>query len=222
MKKKLAILGLSGKVGQTFPPLVKEDSLFTLVPDPLKNNNWEKIDMIIDFSSPETLEVSIPFVLRYQIPWVLGTTGFSPFQLQKLETVKETIPLFLSANFSLGITLLHCLVKNAAKFYPESKKQIVETHHIHKKDQPSGTALSLKSSLEEATIQSFRIGEIVGTHEVLFATEEETLSLKHIAHSKKVFAKGALKAAHFLLGKPAGLYTMQDLFINEQFESCNP
>lgn len=198
-------------------------------------NIKESGDVLIDFSSAKGLEERLSYCAKHSIPAVLGSTGYSDEDLRLIDEYAKKIPLFKTGNLSLGVNLLQMLVKKAAEFLGETfDAEIVERHHNRKKDAPSGTALMLAESVnegfgnskryiygrqgdtgarkkEEIGIHAVRGGTIVGEHEVMFAGEDEIVTLSHSARSRKVFASGALKAAEWLVGKPAGLYGMNDL-----------
>lgn len=192
-------------------------------------------DVIIDFSHPSCLASILTYAKEKQVPAVLCTTGYTAEQVQALQTASKEIALFYSRNMSLGINLLIELAKKAAHVLgDEFDIEIVEEHHNQKIDAPSGTALmiadAIAQSKEEAVhymydrhsqrkkrdkneigIHSIRGGTIVGEHEVIFAGNNEVVRLSHSAQSKEVFASGAVNAAVFLAGKPAGLYDMSAL-----------
>jgi 4-hydroxy-tetrahydrodipicolinate reductase len=174
----------------------------------------------------------LDWAVKNEVPVMLATTGQTEDELVAVKAASEKIPVFFSANMSLGVAVLCSLVRRAAEAFPDADIEIVETHHNRKLDAPSGTALALagaiKSVREDANlvlgrsgrqkrekrdvgISSVRLGNVVGIHEVMISTGSETLTLKHEAHSRAVFADGAVLAAEFLSGKPAGLYTMEDL-----------
>ena len=191
---------------------------------------------MIDFSNAKAVDGLLENCKKRRLPVVLCTTGLSKEQIQKVEdTAKETAVL-KSANMSLGINLLMRLLQDAAKVLSPAGYdiEIVEKHHNKKVDAPSGTALALADAINETQdmkyaysydrsqerkprekqeigISAVRGGTIVGEHEVLFAGEDEVIEFKHTAYSKAVFAKGALEAAKFLAGKPAGKYDMSDV-----------
>ncbi|HHW32000.1 MAG TPA: 4-hydroxy-tetrahydrodipicolinate reductase [Clostridiaceae bacterium] len=194
-----------------------------------------KVDVIIDFSNPDALEKILDFALKKHIALVVATTGLSSLQKTALETAAAKIPVFFSANMSLGVNLLMDLVKKAAKTLENNFDiEIVEKHHNQKLDAPSGTALAIadainsvleqrkeytydrhsrrkKRNKDEIGIHAIRGGTIVGEHEVIFAGNDEIIEIKHIALSKNVFAVGALEAARFISKKSPGLYNMTDL-----------
>ena len=196
----------------------------------------ETPDVIIDFSNPAALDGMLAYAVYNKVPCVICTTGFSKDQIAKIEDAAKTIPVFYSGNMSLGINMLMELLKKAALTLAPAgfDMEIVEKHHNQKLDAPSGTALALADSMNEALnekyayvydrsrerkkrekyeigISAVRGGNIVGEHEVIFAGQDEVIEFKHTAYSKAVFAKGAVQAAKFLAGKPAGFYDMSDV-----------
>jgi len=189
-------------------------------------------DVIIDFSHFSLTESLLDFALKNELPLVLATTGQSEEQKALIKSASEKIPIFFAANYSLGIALLIELAKKTAETFPEADIEIVETHHNRKIDAPSGTALAIfdaiksvrenavknlgragtgKRTPEEIGVHAVRMGNIAGIHEVIVGTQNQTITLKHEAHSRALFAEGALAAAQFLMGKAPGLYTMNDL-----------
>jgi len=195
----------------------------------------EQGDVIVDFSNPALLTSLLSFAVEKKLPIVLCTTGFSKEQIAQIHEASKEIPVFFSANMSLGINLLAELAKKAAKILsPTFDIEIIEKHHNQKIDAPSGTALMLADAINETLggadhyvydrhsirqkrekteigIHSVRGGTIVGEHEILFAGNNETLSLTHTATSKAVFAEGAVNAALFLTNRAPGLYNMKDM-----------
>lgn len=195
----------------------------------------EKPDVVIDFSSAANLPNILAFAEKTGCAVVLAATGYTDDDLAAINRAGEKIALFKTANLSVGVNLLQKLVKQAAAFLGEAFDiEIIEKHHNLKKDAPSGTAYMLAESANQAFggekkyiygregmvgardkkeigIHAVRGGTIVGEHEVMFAGEDEIITLSHSARSKKVFAAGAIKAAKFVAGKPAGRYDMQDV-----------
>lgn len=195
----------------------------------------EKPDVIIDFSHPSLLDELLDYCKINNVPVVIATTGYTDEQIKQIKTAAGQIPVFFTFNMSLGINLLVDLAKRATKVLGDQFDiEIVEKHHNQKLDAPSGTALALADSMKEVLeddyfyrydrsqlrqkrdpkeigISAVRGGTIVGEHEVIFAGEDEVIEFKHTAHSKAVFAKGAVEAAKFLAGKPAGMYDMRDV-----------
>lgn len=197
-------------------------------------NIKEQIDIIIDFSNPLALDSILDYGLKNNVPLVLCTTGYSNNDKIKIKKAAKSIPIFYSQNMSIGVNLITQLVKKTALILSdEFDIEIIEKHHNQKLDAPSGTALMLAdsvSSIKDNTkyiydrhcvrkkrdkndigIHSIRCGNIVGEHEVIFASDDEIIEISHKAMSKKIFAKGAVNAAGFLLNKPAGIYDMSDM-----------
>jgi 4-hydroxy-tetrahydrodipicolinate reductase len=173
----------------------------------------EEADVIIDFSSPEGTKSALAAALDHQLPLVIGTTGLPKELEQKIKSASAFIPILSSPNFSFGIALfLKILPEIAKNIKQEYGCKIVETHHLHKKDSPSGTALKLAHAIDQnVSIESRREKEVIGEHKIFFNLEGETLELRHEAKTRDAFAKGALMAANFLVNKPPGLYTLMDL-----------
>lgn len=192
--------------------------------------------MIVDFTSAAAIDVLLDYCEIHGMPLVLCSTGLSDLQIQKVEQCAKKTAILRSANMSLGVNLLLKLVKDGARTLGEAgfDIEIVEKHHNRKLDAPSGTALSLADSINEAMggryhyqydrstrhekrdkneigISAVRGGSIVGEHEVIFAGQEEVVTISHTAYSRAIFGKGAIEAAKFLAGRPAGLYTMADV-----------
>ena len=193
-------------------------------------------DAVIDFSAPAALNDILSVGVAKNLPLVLCTTGYSAEELKKINEAAEKVAVLRSANMSLGINLLLGLVQAAAKVLSDANFDIelVEKHHNQKVDAPSGTALALADAINEALnneynykydrsaervkrdkkeigISAVRGGTIVGEHEVVFAGTDEVIEFKHTAYSKAIFGKGAVSAAKFLVGKPAGMYSMKDV-----------
>ncbi len=193
-------------------------------------------DVIIDFSHPSTLDSICEYIKATDTPAILTTTGYSTEQIEKIKALAVNSPIFFSFNMSLGINLLIELAKKATCVLGDTFDiEIIEAHHNQKLDAPSGTAVmiseAIKDSLcdseyhevyerhsvrqkrgeKEIGIHAIRGGTIVGEHTVMFAGHDEIVSISHSARSKEVFASGAVKAAVFMVGKPAGLYTMKDM-----------
>lgn len=193
-------------------------------------------DVVIDFSNAQAIDGLLDYCMEKKLPCVLCTTGLSEAQLQKVEEAGEKTAVLKSANMSLGINLLLKLLKDAAGILAPAgfDIEIVEKHHNKKVDAPSGTALALADSINEELdnayeyiydrsgrrekrpvkeigLSAVRGGTIVGEHDVIFAGADEVITFSHTAYSKAVFGKGAIQAAKFLAGKPAGKYDMSDV-----------
>ena len=192
----------------------------------------ETPDCIIDFSHHTGTPALLKYACQNNIPVVLATTGHDYAEQDIIKEASQKIPLFHSANMSLGIALLVELAKTTAKAFPDADIEIVEKHHNRKLDAPSGTALLLANAIKEVRedaefvcgrcgqakrepqeigIHAIRMGNIIGEHEVIVGTDTQTVTLKHEAHSRSLFAEGALVAADYLIGKPAGLYDMKKM-----------
>ena len=195
----------------------------------------EQADVVIDFSSANGIYERLLWCSQRGIPAVLAATGYTESDLKAIEEYSKSVPIFKTGNFSLGIALCQYVSEKAAAFLGEEfDAEIIEKHHNQKKDAPSGTALMLAESVkkgygsdkrfvygrqgmtgarqkQEIGIHAVRGGTIVGEHEIIFAGEDEIFSISHSARSRKIFARGALRAAHWLTGQPAGLYDMRDL-----------
>lgn len=245
--------GCNGKMGQTIAGLIAADEEITLVagvdafdqgknPFPVFKNIKEcdvKADAIIDFSAAAAIDGLLEYCVETQTPCVLCTTGLSQEQLSKVEEASHKVAILKSANMSLGINMLLKLLKEAAQILAPAgfDVEIVEKHHNLKVDAPSGTALALGDSVNEALNNEYeyvydrsqrrekrpkkeigyaavRGGTIVGEHDVIFAGADEVVTFSHTAYSKAVFGKGAIQAAKFLAGKEAGLYNMSHVIDN--------
>lgn len=193
-------------------------------------------DVIIDFSAAPAVDGLLDYCVKEQVPCVLCTTGLSEQQLKRVEEASKKVAILKSANMSLGINMLMKLLKEAASVLVPAgfDVEIVEKHHKLKVDAPSGTALALGDSINEVLDNEYeyvydrstrrekrpqkeigfsavRGGTIVGDHDVIFAGADEVITFSHTAYSKAVFGKGAVQAAKFLKGKPAGMYQMSDV-----------
>ncbi len=247
-KTRVLLCGACGKMGGNVLELLKEDSEAVAVcgvdlyPREIGIPVYksfaevkESADVIVDFSSPIGLAERLEYAKANGMGIVLASTGFTAEDLTLVSKYAKEIPVFKTANLSLGINLMQALIKTAAEVLGEGYDvEIIEKHHDLKKDAPSGTALMLADSLNEAYggdmlyvngrsgmvgartkkeigIHAVRGGTIVGEHEVIFAGEDEIITISHSARSKRVFAVGAIRAAKFLKGKAAGTYEMKDL-----------
>ena len=246
---KIIMNGCNGKMGQVITRLVSEDNECEIVAGFDVNDSIENTypvftnpdeftgdaDVIIDFSHPSALTTVLNYCKKRKLPVILATTGYTDEQKKEFTEASKEIPVFFSANMSLGINLIIALAKKATKLLEGNFDiEIVERHHNQKIDAPSGTALAIADAIDETLsypaeyvydrhavrrkrkpteigIHAVRGGTIVGDHEVIFAGTDEVIELKHSAHSKEVFAVGAIKAAKFMSDKPAGMYNMNDL-----------
>ena len=247
---KIIMHGCNGHMGQVISDIVVKDPDAEIVAgidiaDQGKNSYpvftdidacQVEADAIIDFSSAKATDKLLEYSAARQIPVVLCSTGLSQEQLAKVEETSRKVAVLKSANMSLGINTLLKLVQDAARVLAAAgfDMEIVEKHHRLKLDAPSGTALALADSINEAMdnqyhyvydrsqkrekrddkeigISAVRGGTIVGEHEIIFAGQDEVIEFKHTAYSKAIFGKGAVEAAKFLAGKPAGRYDMSDV-----------
>lgn len=189
-------------------------------------------DVLVDFSVAENATRLAEAAAERGLPYVVGTTGFTPAQETEISRAAELIPIVKSGNMSLGVALLADLVKRAAAVLPDFDVEVLDMHHRMKRDAPSGTALllgqaaadgrkaplrklseggALRNEAGEIGFASLRGGTVVGEHSVIFAGPFERLVLSHTAEDRSIFARGALSAARWIVGKPAGLYGMQDV-----------
>ena len=247
---KIIMHGCNGHMGQVISDIVEKDPDAEIVAgidiaDQGKNSYpvftdidacQVEADAIIDFSSAKATDKLLEYSAARQIPVVLCSTGLSQEQLAKVEETSRKVAVLKSANMSLGINTLLKLVQDSARVLAAAgfDMEIVEKHHRLKLDAPSGTALALADSINEAMdnqyhyvydrsqkrekrddkeigISAVRGGTIVGEHEIIFAGQDEVIEFKHTAYSKAIFGKGAVEAAKFLAGKPAGRYDMADV-----------
>ena len=190
------------------------------------------VDCVVDFSHHSMTGELLSFVKEYRLPLVLATTGHTEEERAAVLAAATEVPLFFSANCSLGVALLIDLAKRTAAAMPDAEIEIIEKHHDRKLDAPSGTALAIAEAIREVRpeatvctgrsghgkrtpdeigIHAIRLGNIVGEHEVMIGTASQTITLRHEAHSRALFAEGALAAAAFLQGKAPGLYGMENM-----------
>lgn len=247
---RIIMHGCNGAMGQMITKIVKETQDAEIVAGidivdnrdngyPVFTNIQDcqvEADVIIDFCSAKAMDGLLAYCEERKMPVVVCTTGLSEEQLAKIEALSKKVAVLKSANMSLGINTLFKLVQDAAKVFGNADYdiEIVEKHHNQKLDAPSGTALALADSINEAMdnryeyiydrsgrrekrdkkelgLSAVRGGTIVGEHEIIFAGIDEVIEIKHTAYSKAVFAKGSVSAAKFLAGKPAGFYDMRDV-----------
>lgn len=225
---RIALFAPDGRMGRAIAEAASSDPAFVI--------DNEHGDVLVDFSSPEGLRGSIDRAISAGIPLLVGTTGLDEGHDSLIADAAKIIPVLRAANTSLGIALLDDLVERAARILGEEEwdVEIVEAHHRMKADAPSGTALHLGSAVERGRdvdakeelgrcgtgltretgsigYSAVRGGTVAGDHDVLFLGPEERLILSHRAESRTIFARGALAAARFLVGNPAGLYSMRDV-----------
>ncbi|MDC0913926.1 dihydrodipicolinate reductase C-terminal domain-containing protein [Gammaproteobacteria bacterium] len=220
----ILINGFNGNMGQAIQAQCKESDVqatdFQAATKDLNN-----ISAVIDFSSPEGLTACINFCIENSIPLISGTTGLSAEQLETLRTAKKFIPILLASNMSLGVSNLKSSIEQyLLSISTPSKCKIIEIHHTNKKDSPSGTAIEIKSFLENLPgskidglidVHAYRIGNIFGIHRIIFENAEGITTFQHIANSRNIFARGALKAAKWINTEQAGEYSFAD-FLNKK------
>lgn len=224
---RISLFAPNGRMGRAIATAVADDPGFEIDSD--------HGDVIVDFSAPSALQASLDRALAAAVPILVGTTGLDDFASRRISAAAKDIAVLRAANTSLGVALLSDLVERAASVLgPEWDIEILEMHHRQKTDAPSGTALALGDAAargrgtnlkaergrngtnlkrEEGAIgfASLRGGTVAGDHDVIFAGPEERLILSHRAENRMIFARGALAAAKFLVGKPAGIYSMRDV-----------
>lgn len=224
---RISLFAPNGRMGRAIATAVADDPGFEIDAD--------HGDVIVDFSAPSALQASLDRALAAAVPILVGTTGLDDFASRRISAAAKDIAVLRAANTSLGVALLSDLVERAASVLgPEWDIEILEMHHRQKTDAPSGTALALGDAAargrgtklkaergrdgtnlkrEEGAIgfASLRGGTVAGDHDVIFAGPEERLILSHRAENRMIFARGALAAAKFLVGKPAGIYSMRDV-----------
>lgn len=232
---KLAINGCCGKMGRRILELAHADSRFNVVlalekkGHPEINSKIKELiiaddsnliknaDVAIDFTAPESTMDILKAALKHKKALVIGTTGLNAEQIKKIKEDSAVIPIVFSPNMSVGVNVLFRLVREAVAKLKDYRVNIVETHHIHKKDAPSGTAKNLaeiikaKTKKEVTDIKSIRKDEIVGDHEVKFESDADSIVLSHSAKTRDIFAKGAIEAAAWVKSQKFGLFNMQDV-----------
>lgn len=242
---KLAIAGFNGRMGQSIQALADAHPDIDAVIGLSRDSSFDEAtaaDVIIEFTRPEYSLKLLEWAKAHHKPLVSGTTGLSEAEFAQLESASQTIPVFWASNMSVGVAVLMDLVKQAAAALPDSyDTEIIEMHHRHKVDAPSGTALSLgkavadgreidfvtnaKLSREgnvgerkkgEIGFATLRGGTIIGEHEVIFAGDHDVLTLSHRSQSRDIYAEGAIRAALWLEQQPPGLYGMAELLANSR------
>lgn len=232
---KLGIAGACGKMGRRIYELASNDRDFEVsfalekkgtaligkelgkVKVSSNQDGMFLIDVLVDFTEPSASEANFDYAAKYKKALVLGTTGFNDAQIRKIEEISKVIPVVFTPNMSIGMNVLfQVLPEIAKKLGPDYNVEIVEAHHKAKKDAPSGTAKKLAQILADTTgreipAHAIRLGDIVGDHTIIFCGNSERIEIKHQAHTRDLFALGALKAAKWVFNKPAGLYSMQDV-----------
>lgn len=232
---KLAITGCRGRMGQFITNLALKDQdiqVVALVESPSCPDVPEEIagvmvsrdisaiqgaDVLIDFTLPQPTMNNVSACLEYKVAMVIGTTGLSDEDRERILAASEHIPIVQSTNMSIGVNVVFGLLKKSAALLNGYKVSITETHHIHKKDAPSGTAKTMAEVIEEVMdekitdIQSVREGEVIGYHKVTFDGDMDTIEISHNAKTRAMFAEGAISAAKFLSTQEKGFFNMQQV-----------
>src|SRR5215471_16550909 len=215
------LIGAAGRMGKTVLDLAQSDREIEIAArcdlgDSIESA-MQNCDVAIDFSQADSIDEICRSALQHGKSLVIGTTGHSQQQCKTIQETAHSVPIVLASNFSVGVNMLFWLTQKAAELLgSDFNPEIVETHHTMKKDAPSGTAKTLAEILKavrnsEIPIQSIREGDVVGEHTVIFKGPGEQLELTHRAANRGIFALGALRAAKWIVHKPPGLYSMQDV-----------
>lgn len=236
---RLGLTGANGRMGQAFQALLGDDVRFELAAKVVRSDDWRAapaLDVVIDFSSPDGFDAALAHCESHGVALVSGTTGIDASQRKRLDAAAARIPVLYASNFSLGIAVLTRLLRDAAATLTDWDLEILEAHHARKTDAPSGTALALGHAAAAARQQDFdevavlsregqvgaraegaigfasiRAGDIVGEHTAILATSGERLELSHRATDRAIFARGALHAAAWLVCRPPGAYSLDDV-----------
>jgi 4-hydroxy-tetrahydrodipicolinate reductase len=219
---RVLLIGAKGRMGRTIVDLAKEDPNIDIVAQCDLGDAiapaMKSADVTIDFSHADAVDEVCGAAIQARQPLVIGTTGHSAAQRELIEKTARELPIVFASNFSVGVNALFALTGKAAEILRDFDVEIIETHHKMKKDAPSGTAKTLAEVLKrvrkidkQAPIRSVREGDVVGEHTVIFTGPGERLELTHRAATREIFARGALRAAEWIVGKQAGLYSMQDV-----------
>ena len=217
---KIGLSGSSGRMGQSISEIVESEDSFSIQEHydskhPLEKWKSENIDVVIDFSTPDSFLKIMKWCEQNKKPLVSGTTGWTADAEKKIKSASTLIPILWASNMSLGIACMNEWLKTLPQTLKSWDVQISETHHRFKKDSPSGTALTLHKILKEQGVEnptplSSRGGGVHGVHRVSFMGLEEVIHIEHFAQDRKVFARGALKACGWIVKQKPSLYSIQD------------
>ena len=233
---KLAVSGCCGRMGQRITALALQEKVFKLSallegqarPDtPAKMHNvsvnfsneaLKGSNVLIEFTTPEATIANLKACVKHKVNMVIGTTGLTPAQVSQIKKASKKIAIVYSSNMSVGVNLVFALIKRAAQVTGKNyEMSLTETHHVHKKDAPSGTAKTMAEVAEKFSrakvknIESLREGEVIGDHTIFFSSPVDLISIHHHARTRDIFAEGSLVAAKFLSKKKTGLFNMQDV-----------
>ena len=233
---KLAVSGCQGRMGQRITALALNDKVFKIstllenkdrpdVPEAVCNipvstdsQTLKGSHVLIEFTSPEATLEHLKVCQKLKVNMVIGTTGFTPAQITEIKKASKKMAIVFSSNMSVGVNLVFALIRRTAQVTGKNyNMRLTETHHIHKKDAPSGTAKTMAEVAEQASkskvkdIESIREGEVIGDHTITFESDVDMISIRHNAKTRDIFAEGSLVAAKFLAKKKTGLFNMQDV-----------
>ncbi len=233
---KLAVSGCQGRMGQRISALALKDKAFKLsallegaarpetptmmhnIPINFNNDAIKGSKVLIEFTVPEATIANLKACVKHKVNMVIGTTGLDKKQIAEIKKASKKIAIVFSSNMSVGVNLVFALIDKCAKVTGKDyAMSLIETHHIHKKDAPSGTAKTMAEIAENAAkskvknIESIREGEVIGDHTITFESPVDLISIRHNAKTRDIFAEGSLVAAKFLGKKKTGLYSMQDV-----------
>jgi 4-hydroxy-tetrahydrodipicolinate reductase len=217
---KIGIIGVTGRMGKMLSDLIVAAPDLQMSGGISSRNSIDDIeklaadsDVLVDFSSPSGTLTTLEVASKFRVPFVSGVTGLSDENWEQIRACSATIPVLQGNNFSVGIHLMAALLRKCSEVLADSDVCIVDKHHRHKKDSPSGTAMLLANQVKQkAQIVSIRAGNIAGDHICDFVCHDEMLSISHRAFSRSVFAKGALDCARWIVSQPPGIYTPDDCF----------
>ncbi len=236
MAIKLAVSGCKGRMGQRIIELSLADKAFKLsallegqsrndvpamihnIPVNFNNDVLKGTDVLIEFTTPDATMINLKACVKHKVNMVIGTTGLDKKQVAAIKKASSSIAIVFSSNMSVGVNLVFSLIARAAKITGKNyAMRLIETHHIHKKDAPSGTAKTMaeiaevNSKSKVKNIESLREGEVIGDHTITFESDVDLISIRHNAKTRDIFAEGSLVAAKFLGKKKKGLFNMQDV-----------